>query len=489
MKKELQSNHSEIPTTEHSPELSVGRDHEPLPESLSGPRRMIRLRPTKLLGERFPSMHLVRSSWLAHVIARLTCLFLVGLGLAAIFLPWQQTSRCEGEVVARLPQLRRQVVTSNAKGVVSWMKEDLMEGSLITEGEIIMELDAISKDQLLQTQQQQKSLLEKLEFATYILTNTEGQVLTEKDNLARSIEAYQADVKASQAKWRQAVADVQGQKRVYEQAKNDLKVAETLKGDAVPVIEYQRALNREGSEEQRLVKTHEAEDEAHQEKVSKEQTLESKKKEVETKIIELGTKVAKSKSDITIITKDLQDVLAKLGELDRLKIRSPSSGRIQAILGQVGTNNVKEGDKLFEVIPDTTDLAVELNVRGLDLPLIHVGDEVRLQFDGWPAIQFVGWPSVAIGTFGGRVIAVNPSDDTKGNFKIIVGPDLDDPEQVKWPDSRYLRQGVKARGWVILSTVPLGFEIWRQLNGFPPTIDQSMPGEEKAKDPKMPKFK
>ena len=481
----MKSEHPSI----HSETLPSVRPAEHSPKAIDATRSMIRLRPTKSLGERFPAMHLVRSSWLARFIARVTCLLLVGLGLAAIFLPWQQTSRCEGEVVARLPQLRRQVVTSSAKGVVRAMRKDLMEGSLVTEGEIIMELDAFSKDQLEFTLQQKRSLVEKLEFAQRIFSNTQDQVITEKANLERSIEAYEADVKASQAKWRQADADVEAQKRVYDQAIKDLQVAEKLKGDAIPFIEYQRAVNREGAEEQKLRKTHEAEDEAFQEKVSKEQTLASKRKEVETKIIELGSKVAKSQSEITTINKDLQDVLVKLGELDRLKIPSPSSGRIQAILGQVGANTVKEGDKLFEVIPDTSDLAVELNVRGLDLPLIHVGDEVRLQFDGWPAIQFVGWPSVAIGTFGGRVIAINPSDDSKGNFKIIVGPDPDDPKQVKWPDSRYLRQGVRARGWVILNTVPLGFEIWRQLNGFPPTIDKSMPSEEKTKEPKLPKFK
>lgn len=481
MKSEHPSNHTEMLPSERSTE------HWSKP--IDTPRSMIRLRPTKSLGDRFPAMHLVRSSWLARFIARVTCLLLIGLGLAAIFLPWQQTSRCEGEVVARLPQLRRQVVTSSAKGVVRAMRKDLMEGSMVTEGEIIMELDAFSKDQLEFTLQQKRSLVEKLEFAQRIFSNTEEQVITEKANLERSIEAYEADVKASQAKWRQADAEVEAQKRVYDQAIKDLQVAEKLKGDAIPFIEYQRAVNREGAEEQKLRKTHEAEDEAFQEKVSKEQTLASKRKEVETKIIELGSKVAKSQSEITTINKDLQDVLVKLGELDRLKIPSPSSGRIQAILGQVGANTVKEGDKLFEVIPDTSDLAVELNVRGLDLPLIHVGDEVRLQFDGWPAIQFVGWPSVAIGTFGGRVIAINPSDDIKGNFKIIVGPDPNDPKQVKWPDNRYLRQGVRARGWVILKTVPLGFEIWRQLNGFPPTIDKSVPSEEKTKEPKLPKFK
>ncbi len=457
--------------------------------SLTEPRRMIRLRPTQSLGKRFPAMHLVRSSWFARFVARVTFLLLIGLTLAAIFLPWQQTSRGEGEVVARLPQLRRQVVTSSAKGIVSSMKPDLREGSLVTEGEVIMELDAFSKDQIELTRKQETTFLEKLSFSKLILQNTKDQVVTERANLERSIDSAEADVRATQSKWKQAKAKAEAQLRVHDQALQDLQVSLKLRGDAEPEIAYKRSVNKEKAEEQKLIESHEAVNEAFEELNSKEQLLASKRKEVETKIIELNSKVAKSESEITTITKELQDVLVKLGELDRLKILSPSSGRIQAILGQVGTNTVKEGDKLFEVIPDTSDLAVELSVRGLDLPLIHVGDEVRLQFDGWPAIQFVGWPSVAVGTFGGRVIAINPSDDSKGNFKIIVGPDPDDPKQEKWPDSRYLRQGVRARGWVILSTVSLGFEVWRQLNGFPPTIDKSMESEEKAKDPKMPKFK
>ena len=456
---------------------------------LNANRRMIRLRPTQSLGERFPAMHLVRSSWLARFIARLTFLFLVGFALASVFVPWQQTARCEGEVVARLPQLRRQVVTSSAKGIVSSMKPDLREGSLVTEGEVIMELDAFSKDQLELTRQQERSLLEKLSLAKFILQNSKDQVVTEQANLDLSIESSEAEVRATGSKWKQAKAKAEAQKRVHDQALQDLQVSRKLRGDAEPEIAYQRAMNKEIAEEQKLIESHEAVNEAFEELNGKEQMLASKRKEVETKVIELKSKVAKAESEITTIMKELQDVLVKLGELDRLKILSPSSGRIQAILGQVGTNTVKEGDKLFEVIPDTSDLAVELNVRGLDLPLIHIGDDVRLQFDGWPAIQFVGWPSVAVGTFGGKVIAVNPSDDSKGNFKIIVGPNPDDPKQEKWPDSRYLRQGVRAKGWVILSTVPLGFEIWRQLNGFPPTIDKSMPSEEKTKDPKMPKFK
>lgn len=432
-------------------------------------------------------MHLVRSSWFARLLSRVMFALLLVFALATIFLPWQQTSKCEGEVVARMPQMRRQIVESGANGMISYMKPDLREGSLVSEGEIIMELSTFSKDQLELTRQQERTLLEKIEFSNRILENSKAQVITEKENIQRMLESAEAEVKSAHAKWKQSEAEIEGQKRNYDQAKRELVVAEKLKGDAIAMIDYQRALNKEGSEEQKLIKTHEAEDEAYQDKVSKERLLDGKRKEAETKILELDQKVAKAESELTTINKELQELRVKLGELERLKIVSPSRGHIQAILGQVGTNTVKVGDKLFEVIPDTSDLAVELNVRGLDLPLLSVGDPVRLQFDGWPAVQFVGWPSVAVGTFGGKIIAINPADDSKGNFKIIVGPDPDDPKQEKWPDSRYLRQGVRANAWVILKTVPLGFEIWRQLNGFP--LSKTEPSDSKAKAPKLPKFK
>ena len=149
---------------------------------------------------------------------------------------------------------------------------------------------------------------------------------------------------------------------------------------------------------------------------------------------------------------------------------------------------MKKGDLLFTLVPATDELAVELFVLGRDMPLIQNGDRVRLQFQGWPAIQFVGWPSAAVGTFGGKVIALSPTDDIKGDFSLLIAPD---PEEPAWPDDRYLRQGVRANGWVLLKQVSLGYEIWRQLNGFPPVISEQEPhkgsfGKEKSKV-KLPK--
>jgi hypothetical protein len=109
-----------------------------------------------------------------------------------------------------------------------------------------------------------------------------------------------------------------------------------------------------------------------------------------------------------------------------------------------------------------------------------------LQFEGWPAVQFVGWPSVAVGTFGGKINRIFPTDDGQGSFKVVVTPDNHFAREDGWPDDSYLRQGVRANGWVLLRRVPLGYEVWRQLNGFPPTVAKDEP-KEKAEKMNLPK--
>jgi hypothetical protein len=104
---------------------------------------------------------------------------------------------------------------------------------------------------------------------------------------------------------------------------------------------------------------------------------------------------------------------------------------------------------------------------------------VRLVFEGFPGVQFAGWPSVAVGTFGGTVDLVDATDNGQGAFRVLVLPDeSEDP----WPGDPYLRQGVKVNGWVLLNQVPLWYEIWRKLNGFPPTIADGPPGSKVEKE-------
>ncbi|MFM9068837.1 MAG: hemolysin D, partial [Planctomycetota bacterium] len=59
------------------------------------------------------------------------------------------------------------------------------------------------------------------------------------------------------------------------------------------------------------------------------------------------------------------------------------------------------------------------------------------------------------------------------------------------PEAKLLRQGVRANGWVLLNEVSLGYEIWRQLNGFPAVYgdgDKSSDGKDGDKDKKKVKL-
>jgi multidrug efflux pump subunit AcrA (membrane-fusion protein) len=169
---------------------------------------------------------------------------------------------------------------------------------------------------------------------------------------------------------------------------------------------------------------------------------------------------------------------------DQRMVRAPSDGRIVRLLKGGRGEIVKAGDVLAVLAPDSIDQAVELMLEGSDAPLVQVGRKVRLQFSGWPALQFSGWPSVAVGTFGGVVSVIDAIDDGSGKYRIIVKPDKTTVAEGKdepWPPLNLLRPGARAIGWVMLDRVPLGWEVWRRTNAFPPTVDPAgKPSDEKS---------
>ncbi len=125
--------------------------------------------------------------------------------------------------------------------------------------------------------------------------------------------------------------------------------------------------------------------------------------------------------------------------------------------------NLKEGEELVSIMPAVYDLAVSMYVRPMDLPLIQKGQKIRFLFDGWPTIVFSGWPNLSYGTFGGEIVAVDNFISDNGKYRILVAPD---PNDVDWPDG--LRVGSGADGMALLNDVPIWYELWRRLNGFPP---------------------
>jgi len=100
-------------------------------------------------------------------------------------------------------------------------------------------------------------------------------------------------------------------------------------------------------------------------------------------------------------------------------------------MGGIG-ETFKEGERLVGIMPSNYDLAVETFVEPIDLPLIHLGEKVRIQFDGWPAIFFSGWPNASFGTYGGEVVAIETFISDNGKFRVLIAPDRQDKT---WPQN------------------------------------------------------
>lgn len=162
-----------------------------------------------------------------------------------------------------------------------------------------------------------------------------------------------------------------------------------------------------------------------------------------------------------------------LSRLSVQTVRAPRNGVILNVNAGDTATYVTAGEVLATFVPAGSERIVEVFIDGRDVALVEAGARARIQFEGWPAVQFSGWPSVAIGTFPGRVYAVDPSAQTNGLFRVLIVEDEDAPEEEQWPDERFVRFGSAARAWVLLETVRVGFEVWRQLNSFPPSFPRS----------------
>ena len=179
------------------------------------------------------------------------------------------------------------------------------------------------------------------------------------------------------------------------------------------------------------------------------------------RVEELKTRIAESAAELTRVDVNISRQSVQI-------VVAPRNGVIQRVNAGDAATYVAAGQAIASFVPDDVIRAVELYIDGRDIALVRIDAPVRLQFEGWPVVQVSGWPSLAVGTFSGKVVAIDPSAQANGRFRILVSEDKE--AAVPWPDSGYVRFGSGARGWVLLDTVSVGYEIWRQLNNFPPNF-------------------
>lgn len=444
----------------------------------------------QLINSDFPALHLVRTGRFVRFVGRLTLYCLIATIIIMIFVPWQQTARGTGTVIAVDPQQRPQSVTSPFKGggVIQWVKPGLREGTYVEEDEVLMRISPFAGGEAGRIREQITLLKAARESLLVILAEARDIEREQRRSGTEQVSSLESKLESFKAKLAQKRNEVELENNILRDKENKLRVnlnsakAGLVSGQELFTYQqdYQAALNK-------VQKAENAREEAEQDVESVAADIESKRNSIQVKNREAAQKVQEKQKELNKLDTDILKYENDLEKLERTEVRAPREGLIQSWNGFERSQTVKETDVLFVIVPAATDLAIEMQVSGNDIPLIHEGDHVRLQFEGWPAVQFVGWPSVAVGTFGGKVDRVFPTDDGKGNFRIIVTPDKQFAGETDWPDNRYLRQGVRANGWVLLRTVPLGYEIWRQLNGFPPVVSDSEPG--KKKDDKGSKVK
>ncbi|MEY2724531.1 MAG: Hemolysin secretion protein chromosomal [Planctomycetota bacterium] len=431
-------------------------------------RRRSILAPVAFSNALMPSLQLARSSRLVRRIAVWLLLMLIATTALMAFAPWQQTVTGAGFVVAYAPRERQQVLEAPIEGrIVSW-NESLVENGRIEEGELIAEIRDLDADYATRLAGQLENTSSMLAASNRIVEATEGQLnayrqVQQQVTLAQDAYVQAATEKVSAAEQKLAVASagIPQQQAAFDRAK-------MLHEQGNLSLEKLQETERKLLESQAKVREETANvSAAKSDLMGKQSDRLAYIQKASADVSYYQGALDKAHAEVAKAEKELFEMQSKVARQNTQRIVAPFSGFVVEISPNIGTQLVKKGDPICRIVPDTKDRAVQIWLDGNDAPLVNEGDHVRLQFEGWPAIQFAGWPSVAVGTFGGTVASVDMIDNGKGKFRCQIRPDT----PAEWPDDRYLRQGVRANGWVLLETVPLWFEFWRQLNGFPPALE------------------
>lgn len=385
---------------------------------------------------------------------------------ALVLTPWQQNVAGSGRVIAFDPVERRQAIEAPIGGrITSW---DVVEGSRVRRGDLIAEITDNDPALLDRIGQERAAAYASLN-ASLRKAGSSEQVIIRLENARESaVNAARARIAVADQKILAAEQALVAAEAAQATAELNYERLEKLSGKGLASRRNMELatldLNKNRADVDRARASLEAERST---RFAVDADLGRIDADAWAKVEDARAKFSAGVSDAEKARGDLVKVDVRFARQQSQTVVAPIDGTVIRVFARQGAEMVKEGDVLAEIVPDSSRIVVELYVDGNDVPLISRGRSVRLQFEGWPALQFAGWPSVAVGTFGGRVLLVDAADDGQGRFRILAEPDPDDEP---WPQARYLRQGVQVNGWVLLNQVSIGYELWRQFNGFPPTV-------------------
>ena len=431
--------------------------------------------------ERFKSMKTVEGKVSSKVLRRLL-IALFSIILIIMFLPWTQNIQSKGQVTTLKPDQRPQTIPSVIAGRIE--KWYVQEGDFVHKGDTILFISEIKDEYfdpnlLARTEEQ----LEAKEKAVQAYMDKVRALDNQIDALSQT---SQLKLEQTKNKLRQANLKVTSDSIDYEAAKinNDIALEQKNRMEKM----YASGLKSLTELENRRLKYQKA----NAMMISAENKLLTSRNEVINAQVEITSiqaqyrdYMAKTESNKQATLSSMYDAEAVVTKLQNqymnYSVRSgmyyilaPQDGFITKSLQSGIGETIKEGEDIVSIMPAKYDLAIAMYVKPIDLPLIKKGQHVRIQFDGWPAIVFSGWPNVSYGTYGGLVFAIDNFISENGMYRVLVSPD---PNDHPWPDA--LRVGGGTRTMLMLEDVPVWYELWRKINGFPPNYYENKTTTEK----------
>ncbi|WP_192349822.1 HlyD family secretion protein [Algoriphagus sp. Y33] len=404
-----------------------------------------------------------------------------------LFLPWTQYIRSKGYVTMLQPEHRAQTIHSVIAGRIE--KWYVNEGAFVSKGDTIVSITEVKDeyfDSLLLPRTQRQVDAKNLSALSYKekVKALESQIAAlKRNNILRKEQARN--------KLEMAELQVESDSIRFEQAKVNYEIGLKQLGRAEKL--YEEGLRSLTDLETRRLKFQEVQASVigvENSLLSSRNALISAKLELDAIDNDFKDKLSKAESDMYTAQSSQYDAEGSATKLENQysnyeartgfrHILAPQDGFIAEAI-QVGLGEtIKEGDQIVNIVPSNGKLAVEMYISPVDLPLMEVGKKVRFIFDGWPAIVFSGWPRLSNGTFGGVIVAIDQFAGRTNQYRVLVA---EDPEEIPWPEM--LRVGSGADGIALLNDVPVWYEIWRQLNGFPADFYTRTQKEEIAKGKK-----
>ena len=400
--------------------------------------------------------------------------WLIGLGLillGVLFLPWTQNIRSKGQITSLYQEQKPQKIYSPIAGKISrwWVKE----GDFVEQGDTLAKISEIKAEYLdpkliSRTQEQLDAKKGTVSYYEQKVKSTEDQIANLRSSKALKQDQLNNKITALQQKLTGEKAELEAASNEYNLIKDQFERNQKMyKEGLISQTQFQQ---RNASMQNSLAKKTTAENKVNQTL----QEIQNTRIELRGVDQEYSEKMNKAEGEkfqsLGMIETGKGDVAKLENQVASYTIRdgmyyilAPQSGQVinakKAGIGEI----LKDGEELLTIVPQNTHYAVEMYVRPVDLPLVSPGQDVRFIFDGFPAIIFAGgWPDQSFGTFPGKIRAIENNIDEKGMFRVIV---VENPKDKKWP--KQIKMGAGAQGITLLNDVPLWYELWRNINGFP----------------------